>query len=367
MTKRPRPRRQSGLSLIELMIALTLGLLVTLALSGVYLGSREHYHQAERFARMQDAGRFALDVLVHDLSLADFWGGFSTDVSGGPGIALSADCGPSDIDRWAYDVTRAVEYFKPSSPSDAPSTHFGCLQDGDSYSVRGGANVLAVKHVAGSCVSQRTNKDGNYVCDTQAGQAGHVYVRVDGEAGSFILSSGGAPPTGVDPTASPVDWDYTVRVYYIATDDATGIPSLRRKGLTHNGGTPAIEEEGEIAEGVEFFHVQFGVDDLDLSTSACDADTHLDRYVGESDVYKSANHPLECALNARIYVLVRSLEPDSTLPLDDKTYQFGTINVSSALTGNPTFNDHYQRRVYTTTVQLRNPVYQNAFNMALPK
>lgn len=373
---------QRGFSLVELMVSLTLGLLVALALTGVYRANSGHYRQAEQFARMQDAGRYALDMLVRDLSLADFWGGFGGEIidSGAAVIPLATDCGPAGISRWAFKTANAIEYFIPASLADSPTAHFGCIQDADEYAYRPGTNVLAVKHVTGYCASKQQDKSGNYICPDrdnaakyEAAKSGHVYVRPGTNVPLFILSDGTTP-------ATDIDRDYVVHIYYIAVDLATGIPSLRRKRLTHNGGNPAIEEdEGELVEGVEFFHIQFGVDGSDqlatipattekeLNDARCDADNYLERYRSISDTYMSSDHTLRCAVSARIYVLVRSIERDTSLPEDSKRYDLGRIDAAQAVAGKDTFGDQFQRRVYTTTVQLRNRVYQSAIRQALPK
>ena len=48
-------RRQAGFSLVELMIAITLGLVVLLAVGSIYMGSRQTYRVQEDNARMQEA------------------------------------------------------------------------------------------------------------------------------------------------------------------------------------------------------------------------------------------------------------------------------------------------------------------------
>ncbi len=56
--------RESGLTLIELMIALTLGLLVTMSASLLLLSSKAAYHVQDESARLQETGRFALELIA---------------------------------------------------------------------------------------------------------------------------------------------------------------------------------------------------------------------------------------------------------------------------------------------------------------
>lgn len=66
--------RQAGLSLVELMIALTLGLLLTLGLTQLLLGSRDSFRLAESTARIQESGRMAHEILGQAVRNADYWG-----------------------------------------------------------------------------------------------------------------------------------------------------------------------------------------------------------------------------------------------------------------------------------------------------
>lgn len=64
------PRHQAGFSLMELMIAITLGLVVLLAVGSIYVGSQQTYRVQEDNARIQEAGRYALEVLGRSIRQA---------------------------------------------------------------------------------------------------------------------------------------------------------------------------------------------------------------------------------------------------------------------------------------------------------
>lgn len=66
-------RSQQGLSLVELMIAMTLGLIILLAIVAVYLGSRQSFRMQEENARLQETGRFALEIVGRSVRQAGFW------------------------------------------------------------------------------------------------------------------------------------------------------------------------------------------------------------------------------------------------------------------------------------------------------
>lgn len=66
-------RSQAGLTLVEMMVSMTLGLLILLAIGSVYLGSRATYRMQEDNARLQETGRYALEVLGRSLRQAGYW------------------------------------------------------------------------------------------------------------------------------------------------------------------------------------------------------------------------------------------------------------------------------------------------------
>jgi type IV pilus assembly protein PilW len=70
----PAAHRQRGLSLIELMVSITIGLLIVGSVLYVYLGSRGAYRTNKSTSRTQEAGRFGLDAIGRDVREAGFIG-----------------------------------------------------------------------------------------------------------------------------------------------------------------------------------------------------------------------------------------------------------------------------------------------------
>ena len=69
-----RPSRQSGVTLVELMIAMVVGLLLVGGILQVFSSSRYSYRVHEATSRMQESGRMALEIIGRDIRMADFWG-----------------------------------------------------------------------------------------------------------------------------------------------------------------------------------------------------------------------------------------------------------------------------------------------------
>ncbi len=63
---------EQGFSLIELMIAMLLGLILIAGVINLFLASSQTYRLQEAMFRVQESGRFALDVMLRDLRDAGF-------------------------------------------------------------------------------------------------------------------------------------------------------------------------------------------------------------------------------------------------------------------------------------------------------
>jgi type IV pilus assembly protein PilW len=94
------PSFQTGLSLIELMVALTLGLMITVTLGYLLMGSRSTYRTQDASARVQDTGRFALEYIGRQLRYAGRTADMDLLVRG-----KTADLGGADITGDADDIT----------------------------------------------------------------------------------------------------------------------------------------------------------------------------------------------------------------------------------------------------------------------
>lgn len=68
-----KPDNQAGLTLLELMISLALGLLLLTGIGTIYVGSNQTYRVQEQNARIQESGRYALDVIGRSLRQAGYW------------------------------------------------------------------------------------------------------------------------------------------------------------------------------------------------------------------------------------------------------------------------------------------------------
>lgn len=65
---------ESGIALVEIMIAMLIGLVLMGGILQMFSSSRQTQRVHEATARMQEGGRMALEVISRDVRMADFWG-----------------------------------------------------------------------------------------------------------------------------------------------------------------------------------------------------------------------------------------------------------------------------------------------------
>jgi type IV pilus assembly protein PilW len=63
---------QKGLSLIELMIAITLSIFITAAMISLFVNSKQNYRLNENMSRLQENARFAISFLARDIRMSDY-------------------------------------------------------------------------------------------------------------------------------------------------------------------------------------------------------------------------------------------------------------------------------------------------------
>ena len=326
-------RHERGLTLVELMVAVTIGLLISAAVLGVYVNSVRSLSQDERYARMQENGRYALRLLAEDLMMADFWGQMtSTDTVTTTLTIPTGDCA-EDIGMFTADTAIMFNNYHDVSTHFTPCSTLTDDQEP-------GTDVVVVKRTEGAATSETFVDVNDVDGDSDTAETlttggsdlstGVVYLRTNGTNGEFIDDASSANTPALDEG----DWEYVPRVYYVrdhyeSPGDAT--PALCRLDISATGlDTPLC-----VAEGIEDLHLQFGIDS--------DADGVANRYAADPTLAEMEN-----VVTVRIYLLARSTDVDPSYT-DTKTYLLGDVAVAAA-------NDGFYRTVFSTTVSLRNTV-----------
>ncbi len=74
MKNYPIKRKQNGLTLIEILVAMVIGLFLLAGVMQIFLGSQRSYRLQENLSRMQENGRFAMDFITRDIRMAGSMG-----------------------------------------------------------------------------------------------------------------------------------------------------------------------------------------------------------------------------------------------------------------------------------------------------
>lgn len=320
--------KQAGFSLIELMISILLGLILTVGVISVYIESKNNYQAEDELARVQENGRFALNLLKRELTLVGFYGGnLETDEM--TPSTLTTDCSAN----WALDTSVPLDMINDFDPdASSPTTSIngvvlGCLTPAD---IVEDTDVFSVKRTAGDY----TLKNGSWNGTLTAAEQSQWYLKVTGygESLDWVYIDNGENFTSGVGAGSEIDyWEYHVKVFFIRNYSGAsgdGIPGLCAESLS--GDSITVEC---YVEGIEDIQVEFGID--------TDAD-------GVANQYKSSptSVELETAVSARIFILARSIDSVAGYT-NTKSYTLGEKTISAK-------NDGYLRRVFSTTVQMRN-------------
>lgn len=312
---------QRGFSLIELMVALLLGLLLMSGIIAVYLESKRGWAQDEAIARVQENGRYALRLLAREIAMAGFLGGVTeTDAvtSGGSGCL-----------GWLLDPDEVIETYN-AADSTAPAEFGSCFGATD---VAAGTDVLAIRRAS----DQSLIDDGEWEPGFAALTATQYYLNTfnDGLGTSRVDLGSAFDESALTSPGSLADiWNYYGRIYYIGTEN--GVPSLCVRSVQEAGQTCLVS-------GVESLQIELGVD--------TDGNSVPDEFV--SDHVAPGEVDADTVLALRIHLLVRSLEPVRSSPADSRTWNLG----DQTLTTNASATDQYYRRLFTTTVTRNNQIF----------
>lgn len=318
-------RTQAGFSLIELMVALLLGLLLMSGIIAVYLESKRGFVQDEAISRVQENGRYALRLLSREIAMAGFFGGVTElDKITSPAI--------SDCQTWLLNPDQVIEVYDAADGGEtgAFNTCFGSPSD-----VAADTDILAVRRASDAPLIQEGEWEtgfsslttGGYYLHNETSGLGTAEIAVDTDIDTSALTSVGS---GADL------WAYYGRIYYIGTEN--GVPSLCVRSVENPAQTCLVN-------GIESLQVELGVD--------TDGDAIPDEFVSDQVADVAGAVDADTVLSMRVHLLVRSLEPVRSSPAESRTWNLG----NQTLTTNATPDDQYYRRVFTTTVPRNNQVF----------
>lgn len=354
-------RRQAGLSLVELLVALTIGLLLLAGLTLIFVNSSEANRELQKTAQQIENGRYATDLLSQELHHAGFYGHFHELPA--PPTGSPDPCETASATNLYNALPFAVQGYRAPNLTTIPDvTSSTCDDKGllTAANLRPGSDVLVVRRASTTVVAP-----------TDSTVAGEVYIQATGTQAEIQFGNGavlgnnkanGAASTLFTNAGNPAPVrKYRVHVYFVAPcsvgTGANGvcragddnIPTLKRLELGSVGGATTMTIV-PLVEGIEYLKIEYGVDNV---PGTADPMTGLP---GDATVDSFTPTPADWSqvIAAKVYVLARNTQGTSG-HVDDKSYLLGPApGVAGATLVSPP-NDNFRRHVYAAAVRLMNP------------
>jgi type IV pilus assembly protein PilW len=346
------PYHCRGFSMVELMIALVITLILLAGIGQIFLSSKKSFVIQNNLARIQENGRYAMDVLVSDLRRAGYWGGNAdiNTITGSEGInpAATEACTIADPANWARMLNRSIyglDLTGNEKPSDS-GNDYSCIQDaGATPYVRG--DVMLVRYAHPSAVGSITKPlpcaSGSTIAQCYPNE---YFLRSSLFRGRLFKGSDSEDTDNTLVAPAIRTAELVAHAYYIGTSNNTSacpadgaVPTLFRIELSSAGGITAEE----IAYGVDNLQIKYGVDSS--------GDGVINRYYDGDDIDSTdaAKPDWEDVVATRVWLLVRAECPETGYT-NDNAYAMGNESYTPA----DTAGRGYRRKLYTSTIQMRN-------------
>ena len=327
-------REQTGFGLIELMIAMTLGLVLLGGIGYVYMGSSSAFRTTDNLSRIQENARYALEIMSRDIRMAGYvgCGNIATmtvkTIASPPVPAMSLSnaligydngtswTNPTTITRAAGDVLSIMAAF-----GSGASLTGNLAPQNANIKINGNPNgfkqddVLVVTDCANADVFKVTNSPGT---------SGTVTLT----HGSGSNSGNRTGTYGSDAFVMRVDqYSYFIGDTPISASRPVSVRALYRVGLD------GVAEE--LVEHVHDLQMRYGLD------------TNAD---GTVDSYSSAPATWTQVVSVTVNLLMRSPDDNIATAAQSVTFNNSTFSASAAATTDRT--RLYQ--VFSSTVGVRN-------------
>ncbi|WP_082473502.1 MULTISPECIES: PilW family protein [Xanthomonas] len=288
--------RAAGLSLIEMMIALVIGLVLMLGVIQVFSASRTAFQLSEGASRAQENARFALDFLARDIRMAGHFGCVNDQAhfvkgQGDPRVSLSATTGSGS----PLDFSVSIQGYEATGTSPGAQLRLGgtlSAAAGVPSQIQGlnpaplpGSDILVLRFLSpeGVPVTGLVRTGSNSIASFDAARlsrltsggvgtptlfgiadCSHADVFTGTSAASSVTTSVDLSRYTAQPTGQTMLYRAESLVYYVGTG-ASGEPALRRARAASDG---TYTQNEELVEGIENMQLLYGLDSTANISSA---------------------------------------------------------------------------------------------------
>ncbi len=314
--------RQAGLSLVELMISITIGLILVAGMATLIATQSAARNELEKSHRQIENGRYAIELLRGDIEHAGFYGEYAppkTTVYSAPD-----PCVP-DATGWTPATPAVPVGLYGYAGAAADPTPSACLLD-----YKAGTAILVIRRTSSETPIAPT-----------AAVAGTTYLQVsrcNQDTSPFVMATSGFTLKQKDCVTPAELRKYIVRIYYVSTCNECGaggdaVPTLKMVEFTDGATTPR-----PVVEGIENMQFDYGIDTTD--DGAPDSYTTTPAAAQWKDV-----------MAVRVNILARNIDKTAGYT-DTKSYQLSAVTGVAAI---PAANDNYKRHAYNQVVRVVNP------------
>lgn len=371
----------TGFSLIEIMVSMTMGLVIMAGLTSFYLNVTNHNRSMEASSWQIENARFALQLLQQDIAHAGFWDSHIPKFDDLSYTAVPDDV-PTDFANpctayTSWDATYIKNLIGVSLWGGEVPTAWS-TSCGNLFTNKVTNTDILIVHHADTCLAANT--------DCGIYDPTKLYFQTSRSYGGYCVSPNTPDSTpyvlGVDTAldtlharncTTPITTKrkFISNVYWIRNYEATagdGIPTLVRSEFDKYGSALIQKPAEALIGGVEGFRVELGIDNVsDAGTAVnfaatitwADSTTKVsptNRGDGVSDgaFIHCTTSGTTCnaatlmnVVAAKIYLLMRDRQTIAGYQ-DTKTYTLGSTTPLGP------YNDGFRRHLYSTTVRLIN-------------
>ena len=330
-------RTQRGFTLIEVMVAMAIGLVISALVVTIFSASSTTYKAADTVGALQETGRVALDTIDRDVQMAGFRGCNSNNVANS-GPLLNVIAAPTSF---ANDLGTPIQGYEYTGPGWTPA--LPAALTGAAPAPAANSDVLIVRvavGIPGTLSGPMVSATSDIPLFSAAGfnVGDNVFIADCNETAAFKLTGFAGTSlrhtVGANTNASlgrvfaedALVMRFETHAYYVAPSSRDPATETSLWMLSSAAGAPV-----EVVEDVEGLQIQYGED--------TDAD-----YV--ANVFRKANSVVDFTqvVALQVNLLVRGARSNEAQMVTN--YVFNGATVVPA--------DRYTRRVYTATIQLRN-------------
>lgn len=261
-------KRQQGLSLVELMVALTLGLILTAGLVQIFSSNRQGFELTEASGRVQEAGRIGVEIMSQSLRNAGYWG-CNPDKNNIESNLRASEASTADINALITQASILGGEGPTADVAAAAGTDWIELRG-----VGGGGDIRVDSIPSGNAAVLKASttdglQEGDIIVVSDCSSGHLIQVTQLGANNSNVIHStqNGISP-GNEDKKLPLKYEGDGFIYrpgatrFFVAEDANGNRSLMQATAEIRGAAPSglLGSAFPLVSGVQDMQIQIGVD-----------------------------------------------------------------------------------------------------------